>query len=328
MPANLPPQYFEAEKHFREAKSIPDKIRALEAMLSIMPKHKGTDKLRAELRSKIAKLTDEAQKAHAASRRGFSHYVYKEGAGQVALVGLPNVGKSQLVGALTNAKPEVADYPFTTHYAIPGMMPFENIQIQLVDLPSVTDVNAQSWLPMVLKNADFLLIMVDQGDDCMGQMEMIGHRLEQMGIRPVGRSGDVATDEGLTEKKALIVANKSDLAATGADYAELESQYEGEFPTISLSATQGSGLEELKRKLFEVLDVIRVYTKSPGQKPNLTQPVILRSMSTVADAAEAIHKDFRDKLKHAQVWGSGKFDGQMVKRDHVLKDGDIIEFRI
>ena len=185
MPANLPPQYFEAEKRFRCAKNIPEKIEALETMLAIMPKHKGTDKLRAELRSKIAKLTREAQRTHATSRKGSSYYIRKEGAGQAALVGLPNVGKSQLVAALTEATPEVAEYPFTTRFPIPGMMPFENIQMQLIDLPPVTDVDAQSWLPVVLRNADVLLLMVDQGNDCLSQMETLVKRLEQMGIRLV-----------------------------------------------------------------------------------------------------------------------------------------------
>ena len=135
MPANLPPQYFAAEKRFRAAKTIPEKIEALEAMLAIMPKHKGTDKLRADLRGRMAKLSAEAERARATSRKGTSHYIRKEGAGQAVLVGLPNVGKSQLVAALTEATPEIGEYPFTTRSAIIGMMPFENVQIQLIDLP-------------------------------------------------------------------------------------------------------------------------------------------------------------------------------------------------
>ncbi|MGB2800395.1 MAG: GTPase, partial [Dehalococcoidia bacterium] len=279
MPANLPPQYFAAEKLFRAAKSTPEKIEALQTMLAIMPKHKGTDKLRAGLRSKMAKLTAEAERAHATSRKGSSYYIRKEGAGQAALVGLPNVGKSQLVAALTQATPEVADYPFTTHFAVVGMMPFENVQIQLIDLPPVTDADAQSWLPMFFRNADVLVLVVDQGNDCISQVEELLERLEQMRTGLVGTAG---SDLPPTAKKALILANKSDLSAARDNLGELESRYGREFPVIGVSARDGSGLEDFKRKLFEMLDIIRVHTKTPGEKPDLTQPTTLKRGSTVA----------------------------------------------
>ena len=128
MPANLPPQYFEAEKNFRAAKTTPEKIAALEEMLAIMPKHKGTDHLRAKLRQRIAKLTQAAEKKSATQRA--SMVIEKEGAAQVAVIGMPNSGKSQLVASTTNAATTVAEYPFTTHTAIPGMMEFENIKIK------------------------------------------------------------------------------------------------------------------------------------------------------------------------------------------------------
>ena len=325
MPANLPPQYFAAEKLFRAAKSTPEKIEALQTMLAIMPKHKGTDKLRAGLRSKMAKLTAEAERTHATSRKDISYYIRKEGAGQAALVGLPNVGKSQLVAALTQATPEVADFPFTTHFAVVGMMPFENVQIQLIDLPPVTDADAQSWLPMFFRNADVLVLVVDQSNDCISQVEELLERLEQMRTGLVGTAG---SDLPFTAKKALILANKSDLSATRESLGELELRYGREFPVIGVSARDGSGLEDFKRKLFEMLDIIRVHTKTPGEKPDLTQPTTLKRGSTVADVAESIHKDFRMQLKHARIWGSGKFDGQLVKKDYVLKDEDIVEFHI
>jgi len=325
MPANLPPQYFAAEKRFRTAKTIPEKIEALQMMMAIMPKHKGTDKLRAELRSRMAKLTAEAERVRATGRRGTSYYVRKEGAGQAALVGLPNVGKSQLVAVLTEATPEVADYPFTTHSSLVGMMPFENVQIQLIDLPPVTDADAQSWLPMVLRNADVLVLVVEQTEDCVSQVESLLEKLEQMRVSVIGTAVSVSALEVST---ALILANKSDLAGTQHNYDQLESRYAGEFPVISVSARNGSGLEDFKLKLFEVLDIIRIHTKAPGQEADLSHPVTLPSGSTVADAAELIHKDFRAKLKHARIWGSARFDGQMVKKDYVLKDGDIVEFHI
>ena len=326
MPANLPPDYFQAEKRFRQAKTPEDKVEALEAMLSIMPKHKGTDKLRALLRSKIAKFSEESQRKLATGRRGAGYYVNKEGAGQIILVGLPNAGKSQLVAAVTEAAPNVADYPFSTQIPAPGMMKFENIQIQLVDIPPITDRNAQPWLPNLLRGADLLLLMVDLSQDPVSQMEATFQELEKLRIRPIGR--EELTEQWVYPKKALIVGNKIDLDSLGESYRKLEAEYGAEFPIVSISAKASKGLEELKREIYRNLEIIRVYTKVPGKKADLAEPVTLKKGSTAEDAAESIHKDFHAKLKYAQVWGSGKFDGQKVKREHVLEDGDIIELHI
>ncbi len=326
MPANLPPQYFEAEKRYRLAKSAQEKVEALEAMLSIMPKHKGTDKLRAELRRKIAKFSQEAQRRHIIGRKGAGYHIRREGAGQVILVGLPNVGKSQLVSAVTNASPDVADYPFTTKNPTPGMMKFENIQIQLVDIPPITDPGAESWLPSILRNADALLLVVDLGDDPVSQAETVIQELAKVRIKPVGRGE--GGDRWLIEKRALIAANKNDLDGSAEKYKGLGLKYGGRFPLVSISARDGIGLEEMKAEVFRMLDIIRVYTKAPGRKPDLDEPVILRRGSTVEDVAESIHKDFRTRLKYALVWGSGRFEGQRVKREHVLEDGDVVELHV
>jgi len=326
MPANLPPEYFQAEKLYRQAKTPEEKVEALEAMLSIMPKHKGTDKLRAVLRSKIAKFSEESQRRLATGRRGSGYYVKREGAGQVILVGLPNAGKSQLVAAVTEAAPNVADYPFSTQTPAPGMMSFENIQIQMVDIPPIIDRNAQPWLGNLLRGADLLLLMVDLGQDPVSQMETIKEELGKLKIRPVGRME--GTELWVYLKKALIVGNKRDLDGSGESFRKLESEYGAEFAIVSISAREGKGLEELKRKIYRCLEIIRVYTKAPGKKADLEEPVILKKGSTVEDAAQSIHKDFQAKLKYAQVWGSGKFDGQRVSREHILEDGDVIELHI
>jgi len=324
MPANLPPQYFEAEKNFRAAKTPAEKIAALEEMLAIMPKHKGTDHLRAELRSRIAKLTQQAAKKSGAQRT--SMLIEKEGAAQVAVIGLPNAGKSQLVASVTNASPAVADYPFTTYTAIPGMMEFENIQIQLLDTPPLVPQAIEWWLPHMLRRADALLIIVDLSDSPLTQMESI---IEQLGKMRIGIGVD-KVDEGmiLSQKKALITGNKLDLPGAQENYAALQQKYGERLPVLAISARGKIGLEDLKIKLYQVLDIIRVYTKAPGQKPDFSDPIILERGSTLADAAEAVHKDFRAKLKYARLWGSGKHDGIMVKRDHILQDGDIIELHM
>jgi hypothetical protein len=229
-----------------------------------------------------------------------------------------------MVASLTDAFPEVADYPFTTQAPTPGMMRFENIQIQLIDTPPLADQHAEPWLQNILRNADVLLLVVDLSQDPVGQIETTLAELERLRIRPKEQE-DGEELELTVRKKALIIGNKSDLDYTGEGFAELRSKYGVEFEVISISAKEGNGLEELKRAIYDSLNIIRLYTKAPGQKPDLTEPVILKKGSTVEDVAEAIHKDFRHKLKYALVWGSGKFEGQRVRREHVLEDGDVIE---
>jgi len=328
MPANLTPAYYEAEKRFRAAKSTQEKIAALEEMLAVMPKHKGTDHLKGDLRRRIAKLTQAADRKSGAQRA--SMVPPKEGAAQVVIVGLANAGKSQLVASITKATTTVADYPFTTQNAIPGMIEFENIKIQLVDMPPIVSGSIPFWVPPTLRRADTLLIMIDLNDTPLDQMVDISTQLEEMRI---GIGKEKPTEEpGWTWKKAIIVGNKLDIAeengTTTAALQTLRDEYEGQVPVLGISAKNGAGLEDLKLKVFEVLDIIRVYTKTPGQKPDLNDPIVLERGSTLADAAEDVHKDFLAKLKFARLWGSGKHDGVMVKRDHVLEDGDIIELHM
>jgi len=324
MPANLPPQYFDAEKRFRLARTPEDKVEALEDMLAIMPHHKGTDKLRAELRRKIAKFTEEAERQVATGRRAI-FYIKREGAGQVALAGLPNTGKSQLLTAVTEASPEVAEYPFTTKMPTPGMMSFENIQIQLIDTPPITDRGLPLWLTNLFRNADVIAIIADLSLEPVAQVETTVQELRKLGVGLIGREYD---EPPRYRKKVILIGNKIDLDNSNSQQATLRAQYQGQFPIVFVSAKNGTGLDNLRKETFKALDIIRVYTKTPGGKPDLTEPVILKKGSIVEDAAESIHKDFRNKLKYALVWGSAKFDGQRVRRNHVLEDGDIIEFHI
>ncbi|MFC2020805.1 GTPase [Chloroflexota bacterium] len=326
MPTNLPPQYFEAEKTFRQAKTTQGKIDALEEMLAIMPKHKGTDHLKADLRRRIAKLSQSADKKSATQRA--SLIIQKEGAAQILVLGLPNAGKSQLVATLTNASATVADYPFTTHTATPGMMEFENIQIQLIDTPPLVTDSAQPWLSPNLMRADALILIVDLSEDPNAQMETLITELGKLRIGIGVRQTDEEQNGALRLKKTLIAGNKIDLDEAIRNYAGLQELYQDQLPVIAISARKGTGLEELKQKVFEVLDIIRVYTKTPSQKPDLNDPIVLQRGSTLEDAAREVHKDFHLKLKFARVWGSGKHDGVMVKRDHILQDGDIIELHM
>ena len=325
MPANLPPQYFDAEKNFRMAKSPLEKIAALEEMLAIMPKHKGTDHLRAELRTRIAKLTQSLDKKTATQRA--SMMIEKVGAAQLAVVGLPNAGKSQIVASMTKASPAVAAYPFTTHHATPGMMTFENIQIQLIDTHPLSEQPPEWWLLNIIRRADALLLVVDLSDDPVSQVEAIATRLEEKRLGLDKNRTEVGEEFPLSYKKALVVANKMDIDNNGQNLRALQGRFGEQLPIVAISAL-GEGLEELRLKVFQMLDIIRVYTKVPGGKPDFTDPIILDKGSTLEAAAASVHKDFARKMKYARIWGSGKHDGIMAKRDHVLQDGDVIELHM
>ncbi|MFQ6081788.1 MAG: GTPase [Candidatus Aminicenantia bacterium] len=329
MPANLPPQYFEAERKLKTAKNIPDKIGILEEMLSIVPKHKGTEKLQALLKTKISKLKDQLQKKQATARHGPVFYIEKLGAGQVILIGPPNAGKSQILNSLTNAPAEVADYPFTTQKPVPGMMPYKNIQIQLIDTPPITEEYLEPWLPEIIKVADAVLLVVDLNDDnCLDQIEVIFKRLEDKKITLVEPKMVIESEKKPFLKRALIIGNKNDLSGATENLEFLKEFYAQKFPVISISAKEKVNLDNLKDRIYNILDIIRVYSKIPGKKPDLNEPFIFKKGATVMDMAERIHKDFAYKLKYARIWGSNKYDGQKVTKDYILQEEDIIELHI
>ena len=326
MPANLPPQYFEAEKRYRSARDPEEKIAALEEMLAIMPHHKGTDRLRAVLTQKIAKFSQEAERKLATARRtGF--YITREGAGQVMLVGPANTGKSQLLAAVTEAVPEIAEYPFTTKTPMPGMMKFEDIQIQLVDTPPIGFREVRVLLSNALRSADLIAIVIDLSLDPISQVEATLQGLREARIEPL-TDDETQVTPGSYVRKMLIVGNRNDMAGSIQNWERLRSQYARLFPLVSISARERRSLEDFKKAVYQALNIIRVYTKTPGSKADLTDPMVLEKGSTLEEAAESLHKDFYQNLKYAVVWGSGKYDGQRVSKGHVLQDGDIVEFHI
>ncbi|MBW1678853.1 MAG: 50S ribosome-binding GTPase, partial [Deltaproteobacteria bacterium] len=305
MPANLPPQYFEAEKKYRQAKKPPEKMIALETMLAIMPKHKGTDKLRADLRRRLSQLRDESLRK-TGGRRSQLFDLDKTGAGQVVLVGFPNVGKSQIVSSLTQAKPGVGEYPYTTRLPLPGMMEYENIQVQLVDIPSVLDESAKAWLMNVVRNADALLLIIDLADDPETQGEILLEELQKYKVR----SEETMSSEelGFVTKKMLVVGNKLDADKAEKNYRRLRDKF-SKINSLAVSAVKGENMENLRREIFKLLQLVRVYPKTPGKEPDLKNPVILKKGSTVIDFAFQIHKDFVRKLRYARIWGSEKYRG-------------------
>ena len=332
MPANLTPDYLAAERAYKEATSLPEKIAALEHMLAVIPKHKGTDRLQGDLKRKLSKLREEKESArHAGPARGAPVYhVEKEGAGQVALAGAPNTGKSSLLRCLSHAMPEVGDYPFTTRVAMPGMMKFEDIQIQLVDLPPLDPQYGETWVPQAIRVADAMLIVVDLGAvELLDEIEISVAMLEKakIAINPAGE-----LPYGYVGKPALVVANKVDVPKAREDFAVFTEMYAGRFPALAVSAATGEGLDALRRAVFDLLGIVRVYTKEPGKKPELTSPYVMKAGATVMDLAARVHKEILAHLKHARIWSQnpahashGHVDGQMVNREHRLEDRDIVE---
>ncbi|MDK2868927.1 MAG: hypothetical protein PWP39_162 [Pyrococcus sp.] len=383
MPTNVTAEYLAAEEEYRNAKTIPEKIRALEKMYALVPKHKGTEKLRLQIKRKLAELRKELERQRQQKKGGgYSLAVKKEGAAQIVLVGLPNVGKSELLKALTGVDVESADYPFTTTEPVPAMLNYKDVQIQLVEVPGLIEGAALGkgmgpQLLAVVRNADAIAIVVDLSEDPIRQMNILLQEFERAGIKvnkkkpkvqirktPSGGIvingieniiGDIeevmkmlreekihsaeitvmepvtleefadALDDSLVWKNAIIIANKGDAPGSKENYEKLVKTFGERFKIVPVSAKKRINLEAVKEAIYEIADIIRVFTKSPGEEPAYP-PIALRRGATVQDVAERIHKDLVKNFKYARVWGrSVKFPGQRVGLDHVLEDGDIVE---
>ncbi len=322
MPANLSPEFKKAEERYRLAASPEEKLVCLEEMLQTIPKHKGTEKMQADLKTRIAKLKKElsASSKSAGGRRGDWFHVEKQGAGQVVTVGVPNSGKSALVRALTGLATEVAAYPFTTTIPQAGMMEFEDIQIQLVDMPPVAP-DAPPWLYHIMRTTDVLALLYDLADDALLENTELLHSLlaqARIALNPT---------EGVTPKKLIRLGTKCDDPAALDRLAVLREML-GDVPMLLVSAEHGTGLEDLRRRVFETLEVIRVYTKKPGKPPEMHDPVILKRGATIIDAAYNLHKDIARNLSYARLWNASGFNGQRVERNQILQDRDVVEFHI
>jgi len=327
MPANLTPDYLAAEARFREAVTIEEKLAALDEMYATIPKHKGTEHMRADIKRRISKLRSKAQQSAKKGKRFDEFHVEKQGAGQIVLLGPPNSGRSTLLARLTSAEPQIADYPYTTRSPMPGMMEFEDISIQLVDTPPMSGEHTEGGIISLARNSDAVALVLDASDDALlDQVEDI--RAQTAKSRTVlagARSPDVDLPAGMVLRRTLIVANKIDLSGAQDNSEVLKEFYSDEFDILPVSAATGRGLEELRRAMFDLLGIVRVYTKIPGKPPDLDNPFTLRKGSTLIDFAGAIHKDFVHKLRFARAWGKNHLDGAQIGRDHVLEDGDVVE---
>jgi ribosome-interacting GTPase 1 len=336
MPTNVTADYKKAEEAFRKARDPRERLECLREMMRTIPKHKGTEHLQADIKSRIKQLTEELSAPKKGARRsGPSHVVRPGGAAQIALLGPPNAGKSSLHARMTGSRTEVGPYPFTTHLPIPGMMPFEDIHFQLVDLPPVSADFMEPWLVATLQPSDAALLVIDVNDpECVEQVPTVIRRLAEKkiylrerwpGLPAPANEPPESSSPFSIELPTMLLANKSDLDPDPEEVKILEELLGLAFPALSVSAETGDGLEELGSFLFGALEIVRVYTKSPGKPADSDKPFTVRRGDTVADVARLVHRDIARNLKFARIWGEQVYDGQQTGPDHPVVDGDVVE---
>lgn len=327
MPANLTQQYHKAEQAYRQAATPEDELRCLQDMLRELPKHKGTDKLQAELKQKISKAKKEVDSQSRSSKKGHGVRIPRQGAGRIVLIGAPNGGKSKLVGTLTRAEPDVAPYPFTTREPLPAMMPYEDVMVQLIDTPPITRDVFQPYMQGLVRGADLVWFIIDLGsDEGIDGVHEVCERFEQTKTRLGTESHLDETDVGRSYTKTFVVFNKSDNPDSGLRRELLTEFWQHRFTEYLVSAEQNTGLEQLRTDSYKSLDIVRVYPKQPTAKePDFEKPFTLKRGATLLEFAQLVHKDFANNLKFARVWGSQVHDGTQVKSDYIPHDKDIIE---
>jgi hypothetical protein len=329
MPTNLPPEYFQAEERYKAAETHGERVILLEELIGTIPKHKGTDKLRADLRRRLSKLKEAAQSSKGGARQASPYQIEREGAGQVAVIGPPNSGKSSLIATLTNANPLVAEYPFSTQRPTPGMMPIDNIQAQLIDTPPLHPDFDEPQLYHLIRNADMILLVIDMQEATIQQYEDSLALLEEHRIIPLQMKDRYTNDpRRLTFKPLRVLVNKTDNEALDEDFAALcELLGEDTCPLIPISILNARYIDRMKSAVYDALGIVRIYSKPPGHEPDFSAPFVMKRGGTVEQFAAKVHKDLAQNLKSARVWGAGVFDGQQVGRDYVLNEGDVVELR-
>ena len=331
MAANLTPQYLKAEEEYRRAATAEEQVKWLELMLREMPKHKASEKLQSDLKQKISKARKEAEaERKAGGAKGHGVRIPRQGAGTAVVLGGPNAGKSRLVCSLTRATPEVAPYPFTTRAPSPGMMPWEDVTVQLIDTPPITADYLEPYMQGIIRGADLALLLVDLGaDEGIEQVQEALDKINGTKTRLAARSYLDEDDVGLSHTRTFLVPNKIDLADAAARLELLHELCPLDFPEHVISAEGGEGLDALREAIFRALDVVRVYTKLPTAKSaDFERPFTIRRGGTVLDVAGMVHKDFIEKFKFARVWGTNLHDGTTVKEDYTPQDKDIVELHV
>jgi ribosome-interacting GTPase 1 len=301
MPINVnDPEYVSAEKDYYEADSLEDKIIALKKMISHAPSHKGGENLRAQLKTRLKKLQEQIIKNKKAGKS--SKVGIKKEDMQAVIVGKTNSGKSSIVNLLTNANPQISEVEFTTRQPLIGMVNLEGINMQLIENPAIESNYYDKGLT---NSADTLLLIVNN----LEQIEELKKKTSQ------------------SNAKKIIIFSKTDKLTENEKRKLSATLKSKKYNFVLFSAKAKEGIEELKNKLFESFDKIRIYTKEPG-KTKSPKPIIMKQDSTVFDVAEKILKGFSKTVKETKIWGpSSKFPGQTIGLKHKLKDLDVVEFR-
>ena len=373
MPTNVTPEYAAAERRYQQAKSIQEKIAALEEMLRTVPKHKGTENLRQELKSRLAKLKRELERRKKQQKAAAStETIKKESPALIVAIGFPNSGKSTVINQLTGAKLQVAEYPFTTSTPAVATLNIKGAKLQLVELPGFI-LNAQesnTQLFAISRIADLALLITDPfspleelikafdtaniklnqekpdikikknmlgGIDIIGFENIINAKKEQViaAAREFYTNAVIeikskctielfksALDPSTKFLPAIIILTRTDLATQ-----EQIDAFRERFQHFEIIPSTEK--EKIITAIWKKLKLIKIYTKEPGKKPKLDEPICLKKGSTVKDAAEQIHKDFIKKFRFARIWGrAAKFPGAKVGLSHKLQDEDIIEFHV
>jgi hypothetical protein len=334
MPTNVTPEFKKVQAEYRRSSDPQERLTLLREMMRVIPKHKGTEHLRGDIKTKIKELSDEiSSPAKGGTRTGPQVAFRGEGAAQIALIGPPNSGKSALHARLTGSHTASEPYPFATQWPLPGMFPHDNVAFHLIDVPSIAAEHPIPFISDTLQHADGCLFVVDLSEPGCVERAQIAlrilseRRVELIAAWPYGRPAEPDSENLFSWRlPTLLVANKTDLIdEPDAELEVLEELLQVDFPTTAVSAETGAGLDRLGPFLFDALGVVRVYTKIPGQPPDMGNPFTLRHGDTVFDLATTIHKDVAANFKFARVWGPESFDGQQVGRDHVLVDADVVE---
>lgn len=326
MPANLTPQYQKAETSYRRAQSAAERVTCLEEMLQLIPKHKGTEKLQADLKTRLKETRSEQQSEARAPKPGKSYKFPRQGAGTIIVLGAPNSGKSRLLKELTNAEPTVADYPFSTHEPMPGMMKWEDVVVQLIDTPPIASGHVEPYLTGFVRAADAVVLCFDgSSDDAPEQTAEVLRLLADRKTRLAGETGLSEEDLGVVLVQTLLVVTRGDAPDADARLDLLREVTEVPFSILNVEFSREDSRETLRKAIYDLLGVMRVYTKKPGKPAEYESPFTIRIGGTVEELAAEVHRDLADSLKHARIWGTSAREGQTVGREHVLADRDMVE---
>jgi len=326
MAVNATPQYKKAEEEYRRAQTVTEQIACLEKMLVLLPKHKASEKVQSDLKTRLKDARAELAAEKAAPKKVRTYQFPRQGAGQLVILGGPNAGKSRLLAELTSAKPEVAPYPFTTREPHPGMMPWEDVTVQLIDTPPITDTFFEAYLQNIVRSADGVLLCFDgSSDDAPDHTSEVIRQIEQRKTVLARESGFVEDDLTQVRIKTLMVPTRADDRGCADRLAYFEEMFPGRFETQPVEFERPESVAALRDRIYKMVGVIRVYTKAPGKPADYKSPFTIPIGGTVEDLADKIHHELAAKLTHARIWGSGVHDGQSVGREHVLAEKDLVE---